>query len=219
MIGDQADILARLKTTLPSWFPDSSPFLDGVLSGMAQSGSFVYGLYTYTKNQTRVKTATDDQLDLISADFFGAALPRKSNESDTNFRNRILIFLFRERATRNALNTVLTAVTGRTPKIFEPTRPADTGGYRVGGAGYSLAGGYGSLLFNNQIFVTAYRPAGAGIPYVAGYGSSPSGYSIPSRGEYADLSMTQGTVADADIYAAIENVRPVCTTIWTRLSN
>lgn len=85
--------------------------------------------------------------------------------------------------------------------------------------GYGVAGAYGSLLLPYQAFVTAYRPIGTGIPYVSGYGSSPAGYSVGSRGEYASLSMIQTAVADADIYAAIASVIPAGTIAWTRISN
>lgn len=215
----QADFLSRLKGTLPKWFSDSSPILDAVLSGYSWAASFVYGLIQYATNQTRIATATDDFLDLIAADFCGAAVVRKTNETDAQFRARILTNLLRERVTRNSIKTILLALTGRTPKIFEPWNASDTGGYSVGGVGYGAGGAYGSVLLNNQIFVTAYRPAGSGIPNVIGYGASAGGYNTPSQIEYASLDMVQGQVADADIYAAIENVRPVCTTAWVQLQS
>jgi hypothetical protein len=89
-------------------------------------------------------------------------------------------------------------------------------GYAIG---YGVAGAYGSLVHPYQAFITAYRPLGTGIPYVAGYGSSPSGYSIASRGEYASLSMVQASVSDSDIYAAIANVIPAGTIAWVRISS
>ncbi len=219
MIGDTNDFLSRLKATLPKWFGDSSPILDAVLSGYATAASFVYGLIGYARLQTRIKTTTDDFLDLLSADLFGAALPRKTNESDGNFRARILINLLRERGTRNAITVILQALTGILPRIFEPWRPLDTGGYGIGGVGYGAGGAYGSLLLNNQVFVTAHRAAGTGIPNVIGYGQSPGGYATPSQFEYASLAMIQGQVADADIYGAVESVRPVGTTAWVQIGN
>ena len=219
MIGDTNDFLSRLKATLPKWFGDSSPILDAVLSGYATAASFVYGLISYARLQTRIKTATDDFLDLLSADLFGATLPRKTNEPDGNFRARILINLLRERGTRNAITVILQALTGILPRIFEPWRPLDTGGYGIGGVGYGAGGAYGSLLLNNQVFITAHRAAGTGIPNVIGYGQSPGGYATPSQFEYASLAMIQGQVADADIYGAVENVRPVGTTAWVQIGN
>jgi hypothetical protein len=218
MTGDQADMLARLKAVLPRWFPDSVLILDGILSGLALAASLLYQVISYADLQVRIKTAIDGWLDLIAYDFFGAALVRTSGQSDESLRTRILINLLRERVTRAALVRVLTDVTGRAPIVIEPTRPADCGGYGAMG-GYGSAGAYGSLAVPYWCFVQAFRPASSGIPFVAGYGSTPSGYSRASRGEYASLAMVQGSVTDADIYAAIEAVKPAGMTVWVNLSN
>lgn len=219
-IGDQADVFARLKSTLPRWFSDSTPIVDAVFQGLAWAGSFVYSLYAYAKLQTRIKTATDGWLDIISADFFGTALPRAANQSDTSFRARIIVNLFRERATRGGIIKALTDLTGRAPMVFEPLRPADTGAYSAPNSGYGSAGGYGSMLLPFQAFVTAYRPTGSGIPNIAGYGNAPAAYGVASQGgEYATMSMIQGAVTDADIYAAIDSVKPVGTILWTRITS
>jgi hypothetical protein len=217
--GDQTDIFGRIKTLIPRWFSDSTPVLDALLRGFAYAKSFVYGLIVYAALQTRIKTATDGWLDMIAADFFGSSLLRKSGQSDASFRNRIIINLFRERATRNGLVKVLTDLTGRAPVVFEPQRPLDTGSYGGPLIGYGVAGGYGSMLLPFQAFVTAYRPTSTGIPNVAGYGVSTGGYSRASQAEIASLNMIQGAVTDDDIYAAIDSVKPVGTTIWTRIAN
>jgi hypothetical protein len=498
--GDQTDIVARLTKLLPySWFESAFAIRDAIAEGMANAHAYAYSLLMYVKQQTRILTASDGFLDAIAQDFFGSALTRATNQSDASFRARIIINIFRERATRNAIIKVLQDLTGRTPIIIEPQRPADTGTYggtdaitvvsaqiyrndwqgnqllyatartnlvlqsqtftnaawnqtsnglasvtgsagtapdgtntsflltenassgnhlilatsaltivagnaytvsvfakagarsKIGlynttsnngfhalfdlsagtvisygsdgtgtglgasilalgngwyrcscsgkldpaatalnprfdllnaagsnsytgdgvsglyvwgaqiesgatqtsyiptttaavtatdyvlasnGAvtfaappaqgsaltwtgsytsaiqgttvsvnaapfstgdgfstqftiapkygyfgGYSSVGAYGSVLLQYQAFVIAYRPAGAGIPYVAGYGSSPGGYSQASRAEYADLSLTQNTVSDADIYAAIDSVKPAGTIIWTNISS
>lgn len=127
--GDQNDILQRLKGALPRWFGDNTPILDALLQGLAWAGSFVYSLWAYAKLQTRIKTATDGWLDMIAADFFGSSLMRSANQSDASFRARIIINLIRERATRAGVIKVLQDLTGRTPIIFEPQRPLDTGAY------------------------------------------------------------------------------------------
>ncbi|WP_255218888.1 hypothetical protein [Paraburkholderia kururiensis] len=179
----------------------------------------MYSLISYVRLQTRILTATDGFLDAIAQDFFGSALMRSSNQSDASFRARIIINIFRERATRHAIIKVLQDLTGRTPIVIEPQRPADTGAYGAPNSGYGVAGAYGSVLLQYQAFVVAYRPIGTGIPLVAGYGSSPGGYGQPSRAEYADLSLVQDAVSDADIYAAIDSVKPVGTIIWTNISS
>lgn len=226
MIGDQDDMLARIKATLPGWFPSSSPILDGVLTAFANVASWVYGLIVYAKAQTRILTASDGWLDLIAFDFFGRRMLR-GNRTDDAFRTAIIAELFRPRNTRQAIIDVLTGLTGNVPDIFEPARPQDTGGYAPGPAGdgrgyglaYNMAGGYGSLLMPYEILITAHRSPSGGIPNVIGYGASPGGYSTPSEFEYGNLDMIQGTVTDADIYSAVDHVRAAGITAWVRIDN
>src|SRR5580698_3442021 len=152
--GDANDMLGRIKSLLPArWFPDSTPVLDALLSGAAWALSLIYGLIQYAQLQTRIATATDGFLDLISFDFFGTNLPRRAQEADTPFRARILATLLREKVTRNGMIAALVNLTGRTPFIFEPARPADTGAYSVSTSGYGVAGGYGSLMLPAQFFI------------------------------------------------------------------
>lgn len=218
--GSPTDIVARIKTGLPNgWFQGDTPLLDGVLNGIAWALARVYDLTAYARLQTRVATATDGFLDLISADFFGPGLPRKPLEADDAFRSRILAQLLLERGTRRGLVRVLRLLTGRTPKVFEPARPADAGGYNTNSCGYGAAGGYGSLAVPYQAFVVAYRPVGQGIPFVGGYGSTVGGYSTPSQLEYANPSLIQGAVTDNDIYAAIDSVHVAGTIIWTQIQS
>lgn len=218
--GDINDITARIKALLPnSWFRDSTPVLNTVLAGIGWALSMVYGLTTYAKLQTRIATATDGFLDLISFDFFGIGLQRNPIEGDSAFRARIQAQMFLEKATRHGLIRTLQLLTGRTPWVFEPARPADTGAYCTNTMGYGVAGGYGSLRVPFQAFVVAYRPIGQGIPNIAGYTNPEGAYSTPSQAEYANPSLIQGAVTDAAIYAAISNVAPVGTIIWTRISS
>jgi hypothetical protein len=219
-VGDQQDIYRRLRGYLPPWFGDeaNTPVVNGLLNGLAYAGAYVYSLIAYSRLQTRIKTATDGWLDMVAADFFGDTLLRAANQSDESFRARIILNLFRERATRLGLIKVLQDLTGRTPVVIEPTRPADTGAYGVPTSGYGYAGSYGSMSMPFQAFVIAFRPSGTGIPNVAGYGISTGAYSTPSQADYASLSMIQGGVTDADIYAAIDSVKPVATIVWASIA-
>jgi hypothetical protein len=219
MTGDQSDIFSRLKAMLPRWFGDDTPVLDTVVNGLAAMLANVYSLYAYAKQQTRLLTMSDAWLDLFAGDFLGDKLHRKANESDAQYRARIQINMFRERGTRAGVIKVLQDVTGRTPIVFEPQRPADTGAYSAPNSGYGMAGGYGSLMLPVQAFVTAYRPAQSGIPNIAGYGISTAGYGIASQADYASINQAIGAVADADIFAAVDSVKPSGTTLWVRLSN
>lgn len=218
--GDQNDVFGRLKIYLPArWFGDVAPIRDALLRGLAYAGAFIYSLYAYAKLQTRIKTATDGWLDMIASDFFGTSIFRASGQTDASFLSRIISNLFRERATRNGLIRVLVDITGRTPKVFEPARPMDTGCYGGPTIGYGLAGGYGSLLLPFQTFVTAYRPLSSGIPYINGYGNPAGGYGQASRAEYASITMIVGSVTDADIYAAADSVKPAASIIWMNISS
>lgn len=217
--GDQSDFLSRIKATLPTWFADSAPILDALLSGLARAWANIYTLYLYALLQTRIKTATDGWLDLIAGDFFGTRIARKSNQTDASFRATIIANLFRERATRKALIQVLTDLTGRAPILIEPQQPGDTGAYGVPTSGYGVAGYYGSQLLPSQMFLIAFRPAAAGIPNIAGYGNPQGAYRTPPVSMYGSLSMIIGQVTDADILAAIDSVKPVGTVIWTTIKS
>ena len=214
MIGSLGDLFKRIKSLLPGGWFGESPVIDGVVTGIARLLSDTHAFIVYARDQTRIRTATDGFLDLIARDFFGSTLKRRTGEIDPPLRQRILAQLFAEKVTRRGVIKALESLTGRTPLVFEPTRPADTGGYNTNSLGYGVAGGYGSLALPFQAFITAYRPAGQGIPLVAGYGS-PSGGLLPHRprASYASLNDVVGAVTDQDIYAAIDAAaKPVGTT-------
>ena len=186
-------MLARIKAVLPArWFPDETPLLDGLATGLADAAAWLYALLANVKLQTRLATATGGFLDMIAQDYFGARIVRRAGQGDASFRARIQTELFRERGTRGALISVLQDLTGRTPVVFEPARPADTRAWGVA-LGYGLAGGWGSLMLPFQCFVTAYRPVSSGSD--------------------------AGEITDADIAAAAAGVMPVAAIAWLRISN
>lgn len=223
MTGDNQDIVARLKATLPvGWFPDSTPVLDAILAGVASAWSSLYALLRYAMAQTRIATATDIWLDIIAQDLFGARIAR-SGRSDTDFRRRIQRELMRDRGTRATIMSVLDDLTGREPVVFEPANPSDTGGWGTTGAlhtglSYGNAGGWGSLSLPFQCFVTAYRPLTEGIAFVGGWATSAGGYGFGSL-EYADLSLMAPVVGDSEIFAAVASVMPTAAIAWTRISS
>jgi hypothetical protein len=220
MTGDINDIKQRIRSALPPWFGNgSTPILNAIVAGLATAWTNIYSLCQYIAQQTRIKTASGGFLDIVSVDFFGNALPRGNGESDTSFRARILSTLLQEKGTRWAIYNALFILTGRAPLIIEPSRPADTGSYRSGGAGYSAGGAYGSLIMAYQAFVVAYRQSSSGVPNIAGYGVSTGAYGIPSQGEYVPLSSVTMAVQDAALFAAVDAVKPAGTAIWMRLSN
>jgi len=206
-----------MLAVLPAgWFSDPAvanqpaTLLQATLSGLGTAWAGIFTLITTVRSMARIATLSGPFLDLASVDFFGNALPRRPGESDIQFRVRVQQALLRPRGTRAALTLALAQLTGRTPVIFEPGRPADTGGYSCIGLWYGIAGGWGNLMLNHTSFVTAFRPAGEGIAEFAGYGTG--GYSY-----YGDLSMVATPVTDSDIYAVASSVLPAGHTAWMRI--
>ena len=213
MTGDTPDIVARIKAVLPTrWFPDETPILDAVLTGLATAWSSLYELLATVRLQSRIATATDTALDGASLDFFGQRLRRRLRETDVVFRARITRELVRERATRGALADAVVDLTGTAPTIFEAARVSDTGGYNVPTFAYNAAGAWGSLSLPFQVFVTVKRQPTEGIAAIAGYGTA-------GPLARASLSLSTGQVTDADIYAAIASVMPTTTIAWTAITN
>jgi hypothetical protein len=219
MTGDQSNTVARLKAVLPTrWFTDKTPVLDGLLAGLGWGWSWVYSLLQYVQLQTRIATATDVWLDIIASDFFGNRVQRRAGQDDAAFRLLIQSNLLREHGTRQAIINAVQDLTGRSPTIFEPMRTTDTGGYTLGGTGYGVAGGWGSMALPFQCFVSAYRPSGSGIALVSGWGGPAGAYGSGTI-EYASLAMVQGQVTDSDIMSAIADVVPVAAVAWTRIQD
>jgi hypothetical protein len=226
MTGDLADFVFRLRTVLPKrWFSEHSPNLEAVLTSLATPWVWLYGLITYVITQTRLTTATDGWLELISNDYFGDRLGRKPNEADFSFRSRIQTALLQEAATRSAVSAGLENLTGTKPLIFEPANCMDAGSYGSlaegphmpsTGTAYALAGGWGSLELPLQFFVTATRPATPGLGVLAGYGTSNGAYGEGAI-SYVDLSLLPGHVSDADIQATLCSLLPVNAVAWLRL--
>lgn len=211
--GDQNDIFTRLRKLIPpSWF-NSSPNFDATLQGPAWALSSIYSQITYATLQTRIATATDGYLDLISNDFFGTSLPRLTNEQDGAFRARILANLFVKGPTRGNMSAVLTLVTGRTPDIFEPSRTDDSGGWD--GAFYWDTGvGKWGAPMPYQSFVTAYRP----LTNAQSLGELDSWrWMFDAYGAWSDSPVTE--VTDAAIFAAVESTKMLGTVVWLRIAD
>jgi hypothetical protein len=226
MKGDLSDFVSRLSAVLPRrWFAEQSPNLMAMLTSVATPWVWLYSLIAYVIMQTRLTTATDDWLDLISNDYFGHTLSRKPNEADYSYRLRIQAALLREAATRSAVSAGLESLIGTRPVIFEPANCMDTGSYadpREGpnmpatGMAYGQAGGWGSLRLPLQFFVTAARPATPGLGMLAGYGTSSGGYGGGAI-SYVDLALLPGHVSDADIEATLCSLLPVNAVAWLRI--
>ncbi len=211
MIGDVEDFVGRLWGVLPvRWFGDSAPVGSAVLAGFGTAWSRIYDLIAFVRDQSRLLTASGSFIDMIGADFFGAGLPRRGSEADTAYTQRLSNELLRARTTRAALHTALLQLTGREPHIFEPARPADTGGYAVGGVGYGVGGALGSLQLSYQCLVGVQRPLGAGIAQLAGYHTG----GVPA---YGSLALVIAPVSDTEIYACVAAVMPAGYSAWVQI--
>jgi hypothetical protein len=215
--GDQADFQNRIIGTLPPWFGDvtTDPVIGGAIAGSASVWAQVYSLLAYIRPQRRISTATDGFLDLAALDFFGGALPRRPNEMDGPYRQRILAALFPERATRPGMVKALTVLTGTAPVIFEPWRPAD-----AACAGYAYAGvaQAGSYLMPAQAFITVTLPAGNGGAGIAGAGSNYAGAGSPYMAA-ADQSALSGSITAQDVYDTVNAFKAEGTTMWVQIIN
>lgn len=211
--GDQQDMLTRLRALMPkSWLPVAAPIESAKLSGPAWALSTAYAQLTYVALQTRIKTATDGWLDIISADFFGTRLPRLPNEQDDPFRTRILANLFVKGPTRADMSNVLTLLTGRAPTIFEPGNASDSGGWD-GINGWDVAGAWGDFR-PYQSFLTVYRPDQA----LVDLGEWDTWrLAWDAYGAWSDSS--PNAVTDAALIAAVESTRAIATVVWMRIAD
>lgn len=226
MAGDLADIVSRLWAVLPDrWFGEQSPNLEALLRCIATPWVWLYGSINYVIAQTRLLSATDQWLDLISRDYFGSRLGRKINEGDVSYRSRIQRELLRDAGTRAAVSSGIADLTGTVPQIFEPANCMDTGSYAAGdgssnlpgsGLAYGVTGGWGNLNLPFQFFVSTTRPATAGVAWLAGYGTSNGGYGESAIG-YVDISSLPGHVTDQDIQSTVCRLLPVNATAWLRI--
>jgi hypothetical protein len=225
--GDTTDITSRLQSYLPrNWFGDWSgaPIIGGVLAGIASVFAVTYTLIMFFWAQTRLGTSSGGWIDLWAADFFGGNLPRKPNESDASYIARIQYTIFQQKATRPAMVSVLTQLTGHAPIIFEPNRPLDTGCLGVNSGPNSFCGvaRMGSIAPIYAALITAYRPTISGGSAGAAYCNAIqiSALNTPLSQSYTgSLSAQVSAASDSDIYAAINAARPVATNIGVAITN
>lgn len=226
---DFTNILNRLKKYLPlKWFGDTAPVKDSILEGFAQNANTNYVQYLYSIFQTRIKTSTDIFLDYAAQDFYGKYLKRRSGESDDTFRQRILINLFRERATRNGMISLLTYITGVAPIIFEPWRDV-WGGYGIskGRFAYGVKGGmWGSISYPYQAFIIVFRNKAASTAYIGGLDHPYLGYGVKSGTTtvagplpWNAYGWSRALISDNDILEAISYEKPIGTRMWVRIIN
>lgn len=236
-VGNVSDFMSRLRAALPrGWFahaatPSDTPVMDGILTGFATIWSNLWQMFRYISLQKRIATATDINLDIISTDYLGTTLPRRSGEGDDSYRARIRATIFQPKATRKALSDALAQLTGAPPDIFEPRNPADTGGWGTAGRaintnlGYGVAGGYGSYNLPFQAFIRTNLPPNSELQAgVQGYlaAGKPTNIAIGGYGsgaiEYTLGAVESLAIVDAEIFGTINSIKPVATIMWVSTS-
>ena len=213
-----------LVATLPqSWFSISDfSFIKAVMSGFAQCMSFFYANIQYAKVQTRINTANDGFLDLISGDFLGNAVPRLPNEVDSVYRARIMANVFLKKVTKPAIQY---AVTSLFPdkvvnvEIFEsvsgmtiPNLATPIGHEEV--PRYDYSGRYGSILQPYETWINID---------VSGNNDN-----IVMENNGGDIVMEDGvtqidyewisTVGVYPIVALLKRIKPISTVIWLTIN-
>lgn len=225
--GDQNDLLGRLRSYMPpTWFGDwaDAPIISALLNGIASALSTAYLLIMFFWAQTRLDTSSGGWVDIWASDFLGNSLPRKAGESDASYIARIKIAIFQKRATRPAMVSVLTQLTGSAPIIFEPARPLDSGclGKNTGVNSFCGVARMGSLACPFGALITVFRPQVSGGSAGAAYSNAPrwSAMGAPlSHGYTGSLADEKTAASDDDIYAAINATRPIATNIGVCITN
>lgn len=211
-------MLSRLRAMIPSrWRGDDTPVLDAVLSGPATVLQEAADRLAWVKLQSRLRTAEGAWLDQLAVDFLGGGVQREEGESDASLRTRIGIELLREKATRRAVIRAIEDVTGESPVVVEPGRPADVGGYGVA-RGYGVGGRYGSLRLPYQAFVIAYRPVAPGVPNVNGWGGTIAGWGR-GLGQWLSGREVADRIPEKRVMRVIARVMPAAGVAWVHFTS
>jgi hypothetical protein len=209
-IADHDDILQRLLSTIPpGWFGDDEKLNKAVLSASAKVFSDIYQLAQYVRLQTRIKTATEDNLDLISKDFLGERLPRHKDETDESYRNRILAWIFPFPSTRKGISDAIYLLTGRRPIIFEPWYAKDAGCYNATLYYNQSYYGTGTDSYDATFFITVFRPISKSV----GFPALNYNFYLNYNGYFWTKSLLGREVTDDDIYSLLKAVKACGVTV------
>jgi len=222
--GSSDDITGRVKRVIPNrWFSYIAPYRDAVIGGLADIASRLYGLISYARAQTRLASAYGLWLDIFAYDYLQTFLVR-NNLGDDAFRLLIQATILKERVTRAGMSSALVAMTGNTPRIFEPWNTYDTGayssslpgGFKCGQFGYGVGrGGYGNMNLPAQVFIDVTRGSPSGLPNVGGYGNVVAGWGTGAI-EYLGSLVALTGITDGLIYQLINKTKPTGLITWVR---
>ena len=245
--GDATDIRSRLRSVLPQgWFPEPgdtigtasspTPVLDAILSGIAETLSWIYSLLGYAKNQTRISTSTDGWLEIAALDYFGPGqFPRVPGETDASYAARIQAALLPKANTRQVIHDALVSLTGNPVRMIEPFDPRDTfvwgksfwgvntktnpGQWSNGGMNAQSGDGGFASRYGGLVVCT--------LPPNSGFGSKFLGWGNLFWGNAPVLNVlsswwSQGSASQANIaavYALINKLRVMGTRVYVRFTS
>lgn len=218
--GDTNDILTRLRSNVPPWFPSqgTAPVVDAILTGIAATFANIYSLLIYARAQARIPTATGAWLDMIAWDFFGGRFLRFVGESDADFSARIMVELIRPRLTRSAIQAALEALTGFPVRIIEAWYPTDTGVIDRLFLDVDVAGApnrIGDAGLHCQFFIECVLPLNQPLGANAMPAIDVNLYiDTPPTGFIMDFSALQ--TGQSNIYSFINALRAAGITAWVR---
>lgn len=204
--GDRDDIEKRIKEYFPPWFNSEIPLVNLAIKAAAQVYSFIYSFYTFAKKQIRIRTSTGEFIDLAAEDFLGDNFKRRKDESDDDYKNRLLANIFPYPPTRAGMIRALENLTGRTPIIYESE--LDGGYYNV-----NLFYNISTYGFDQPYvaYIIAYRPK---TKFTGGvYALNRNTFLNRTAFAYqeADFNIS---VTDQDIYDLINRVKCYGTRIY-----
>lgn len=214
------NIYNRLLNNLPPWFGSNHKNLDVQLQGMIVVASYLYSFVEYAANQTRLQTATGENVDLFAKDYFGNYIKRKANETDESFKSRISSLLLQPRVTRDAIQNALYLLTGYYPKMFEPWNIYDCFCLNVPQYGALNVSIMGNSDLAYQGFIDVYVDSATSL---GGYGGLNSNYfglnsvGLGALNFLANESLITGQISDQDIYDTINLSKLFGTVIWVNI--
>jgi hypothetical protein len=216
--GDQSDMVARLRRALPPWFglDGDAPVFDAFLSGAASALTWLYGLYTFARQQVRVATSTGGWLELSAGDVSGDTLPRFAGETDAAYSRRIRLEPLRDRNTVVAIKKAVFDITGIEPDVYEGFDLFTNGAIDAPNLAYSAAGRWSSTSLPLCVFVAVTMHNNYGIPNRGGFDDAVGGLGSGNF-SWADNSEIVGSGAtQLDVINAVERVRPAGVNVYVR---
>lgn len=192
----QQEIAEAIKSWLPSgWAASDTPNIDAINGAAALGLAYNYAQLDYAQAQSRVQTATGENLDNIAWDFFGQSVTRFPGESDGAWRLRLWANLRIDSQTKECIEGAILQLTGLIPVIW--TAYGDTGLGVNYALGVSPLAGYMPFWYH----ITVFR---YGSPFIQLFGGLGQGLYLGGPGALYDPTMSGEYISDAAITQVLD---------------